>query len=142
MHVPGSNELCGHVETVKPSSHQAVVPASRAAQAGKLMLAHQDSGKAVRIHFCLPLVIGDVIELAECLPERLPNGCGENPIAPLLKLRRFRRERMPKADAGGGSNINGFSPSVADLAFAVEAGTLPALLIAENPDQPASQQAK
>src|ERR1700751_6272107 len=106
------------------------------------MLTRKSSGEAIRIHFGFALIIGDLIKLTKCLPERLSNSLGENMLAPLLELRRLRRERVPQADLCCRHKIHDFSRSTAELAFVVKAGLFPALLIAEHPDELASDQAK
>src|ERR1700746_1934755 len=106
------------------------------------MLTHESSGEAVRIHFCVALIIGDLIKLTKCLPERLSNSLGKNMLAPLLELRRLRRKRMPKADLRCGGKIHSISKRAAELSFAVESGLFPSSLVSEYPDEPASEQTK
>src|SRR5260370_41514406 len=98
------------------------------------MLTHDDSGEAVRIHLCLTFFIGGLIKLSERLSERLPQVSGENMLSPLAQLRRFRRERVPKSNVCRGGKFNDFSAKITDWAIATEAGTFPALLVAEDPD--------
>jgi hypothetical protein len=62
------------------------------------MLPHENCGEAIRIHPALTFFVGDLIELAECLPEGLPDTCREDAFAPSLNLRCIGRERMPQAD--------------------------------------------
>src|SRR5271157_4649168 len=98
MHVPGSQFLRRHIAAVESCAHEAVVPASGTAETGKLVLPHEDSGEAIRIHPRLTFFVVDLIELAECLTKWLPNACGKNTFAPLPNLRDVGRKWMPQPD--------------------------------------------
>ena len=51
------------------------------------MLPQVNSGKAIGIHPRLALVVRDLVEVAECLAERLPDARGKNALAPALQFR-------------------------------------------------------
>src|ERR1700674_47940 len=97
-HVPRGEFLCRDIAAVEICAHESVIPASRAAQTGKLVLAHQDFGEPIRVHLGLPLIIGDFVELAECLAKWLADFRRENTFTPALNFRRIGGEWMPEPD--------------------------------------------
>ena len=114
------------------------------------MLPQVNSGKAIGIHPRLALFVRDLVELAECLAERLPDALRKNVLAPALQFRSIRGEGVPQSDlyrvffARAGwcifvaalfscktQRIFGF---VAYLLVAPHTGVFPAFAVAEDPD--------
>src|SRR6185437_13754237 len=89
VHFPRINLSVRYIPAVKSAAHQAIVPAAFSAQAGKLVLPHYHSSKPVGIPPGLAFLVADLVELAKGLAERLPDACREDPLAPLLDLRRM-----------------------------------------------------
>src|ERR1700674_2701322 len=86
-HVPGIEFLCRHIGAIEICAHEPVIPASSAAQTGKLVLAHQDFSESIGVHFSLTLVIGDFVELAKRLAKWLADFGRKNVLAPSLNFR-------------------------------------------------------
>src|ERR1700692_1219625 len=114
------------------------------------MLPQVNSGKAIGIHPRLALFVRDLVELAECLAERLPDARRKNALAPALQFRSIRGEGVPQSDLNRvflarvgwcifaaalfsckTQRISGF---IVYLPVAPHTGALPAFAVAEAPD--------
>src|SRR6185312_6378812 len=88
-----------------PGPLEVIAPAALGAEGGERVLPEDVRGEAIRIGFGLTLGIGQDIDLAMRLLERLPDLALFKPAAPGEHLLGWRIERMPEGDPGSGGHV-------------------------------------
>ena len=96
-HVPGIEFFGRHIGAVEIRAHQPVFPAARAAQAGELVLAHQDFGESIGIHSGLALVLRDFVELAKRLAKSAGGFSSRKCVRAIAELPPHRRPADARA---------------------------------------------
>src|SRR5579863_8867518 len=104
------------------------------------MLTHQHFGESVGVHFRLAFGLGDFVEFAEGLPDRLANFRRVNALPPTLDFRRFGRHRMPERDGLRDAEVYRLAGRIGHAFPGPHSGALPSLIVPENPDEPAAKE--